>query len=438
MMQNKSHKKIEDQGWKSMQVMLDKEMPVSEKPKRKFLFWYWMGGMTAVVAGVLFFTNFYSFEGKTPLDTNIVETTEKEINSATSVDQQEFISMTDDHIVDSKINTKEEVASITEENKEIVKTTNQAPFSTQETIRSTENKQPFQKQEVTVFHQNEKLTLVKEPISTAIKSNISTEKDRIVVLQELPMLTSLIDFDAAKPEFQFHETRKIEPVKKQKSKVQWALASNALITTEPRVNGYSSGVAIQIPVSKKLSLETGLNYRFTNQKFIEITESASERLLDLTWGSQHNGNGPLGMDTISSITELVPGAVQNSSNKNYEYTRQGNYHYISLPLNLNYSLSKSSNIQLGIAGSYLLNKDQNSSNFDLAIAADDNDPSFSYEFSGAVNQVNRLDMGIYVGYRFHINSKWAMNVGYHRGNLLQRNGWRISNRFFKLGAQYNL
>ncbi len=437
MMQNKSHKKIEDQGWKSMQTMLDQEMPVTKKSKRRFLFWYWAGGMAALLTGVLFFINFYSFEEKTTLDTSIVEKTE--ITPERIIDEQKSNSKIDDHSVGSQINKNDEISSTADLNTEIEITTNQSSFSTQKTTESTKNIQPSKSQEVIAYNQNEIGSLSKAPILKVENSDLSTKREKIVELQELPSLTSFVDLEKTNPKFHFFETRKIDPIKKQKSKLQWAFALSALSTTDPRVNGFSSGVAIEIPISNKLSLESGLNYRFVNQKFIELTERASERLLNLSWGSQHNGNDPLGMDTISSIVDLIPGAVRNNSNKNYEYSRKATYHYISLPLKLNYSLSKGSTIQAGIEVSYLLNRDQRSRNFDLLIANDDNDPSFSsFEFSGAVNQIKRLDMGINVGYRYRISPKWAMNVSYHHGNLLQRNEWRVNNRFFKLGAQYNL
>lgn len=446
-MQNKDFRKIENQGWKQMQQMLEKELP-GEKPKRRIVPWFWWSGMAAVVAlaAVLFITKYDTSHQVTKI---AVDDKVEEITPVpnTKINNKAFEILKNEEISGKIITVQNEVIS---EKASIVQEEEISPI---EIINSNINtadiiKPILSKKHTTTNNIDKKVydqyqDFISETSALSCPSpNISSKPKTFEAAENIEKLPTryadLVSDFSIKPLMKPAVLKTIKPLEESKAKAQWAMNFGVLSTTQPRIHGGAIGVEVQFPLSKKWSLKTGLNYRLVHLEKVFVNASAAEKafgLQDDVLGVGFN-NDTLAPSGITS--QELDAAAYNSSSQTFEFRISDNYHFVSIPIEAHFQI-KSHGIWVGAETSYLLNADQQNSAANLRWASQDlnNDPNFSYNNDSAPS-VPRTDLGFTVGYEYNFNQKIGLNVSYHHGNILQQNDWHLDNRFFKLGANYKL
>ena len=445
-MQNKDLKKIENKGWKQMQLMLDQELPV-EKSKRRFVPWFWFSSVAAVLvlgAAMFFMNQNTDLQNNKHLAADKVATVPSK--SVTKINKEEISEtaaekeFSDTAIASQKEETRNKSALTKKE--EVVNIEIINPVTTSKKIILNQNIPNSIDQKIINQYEN----FMSENLSTtfpqpSVLPTVKTSKT-FINIEELPSKYADLVYNFSKKlTIEPITFKTIKPLKEKKSKEQWAINVGVLSNTQPRLHGGSTGIQVQFPLSKKWSLKTGLSYRFVKLQKIFVSRWAAQRSNDL---DDQNNNGPgltnldsLGFSSTISI-EDINRSTYNNQTKNFEYRISDNYHFLSIPLEAHFQIKKSHSFWGGLETSYLLNRDGNSENADMAIVANDTfDPAFSYS-SSSIPSVPRFDLGVSVGYEYNINQKIGLNLSYHHGNLLQQKNWHLDNRFFKLGANYNL
>ncbi len=430
-MQNKEFKKIENQGWKQMQQILDQELPV-EKPKRRIVPWFWLSGVAAIFVAVAVFMNLdfapSSVDSVVANDSNTSETIENievEIPELSTVSERDIS-------IEKEILNKEVAPSPKEEipNTEIINPIKFVPNKVaNQPIEIVENK--IDREVIPEYEafESEKLA---ETSNSAPQTNISTTLEN---LKKLPIGSADLVYQTSKKlNLNTVSLKTIKPIKERKAKAQWAMNVGALSSIHPRIHGASIGAQVQFPVSKKWSLQTGLNYRIVNLQKVFVSRRGAQTSNAL------DDDFNLGFNLDSTRTSNISAnelneSTYNTRTQNFEFTVADNYHFLAVPIEAHFQIKKPHRVWAGLETSYLLNRDGNSNTADLASAPTGFDPAFSYD-SSSTPSVPRLDLGVSLGYQYQISNKLAANISYHHGNLFQQKQWHLDNRFFKLGANY--
>ncbi len=442
-MQNNENKKIENQGWKQMQQILDQELPV-QKSKRRIVPWFWLSGVAAIfvlAAAMLFMNHDQNHQDDQSIASDkLIEVTD----SGTKINKEEKFEISAEKEVSNKAiaSQKAEVPNelVHEQKKGIlnIEIINPTAIST-EVIEPIQNQTSPNSIDQKIINQYEHFKSQNLSITCPSPSVLPTVKKAQIQkdLEKLPLrYTDLVYDSSEKPVMESANLKTIEPLKERKAKAQWAMNIGALSATQPRIHGASTGLEVQFPLSKKWSLKTGLNYRIVNlnKVFVNIdgTKNVTNTLDDVLGVGL--GNDTLAPSGISSFE--LDASTYNNRTQNFEFRISDNYHFVSIPVEAHFQL-KSHGIWAGTKTSYLLNADQQNSAADLRWASQDNDPNLSYNNNSAP-AVPRFDIGLTIGYEYNLNQKIGLNLSYHHGNLLQQNNWHLDNRFFKLGANYSL
>jgi len=432
-MSNKEYKKIENKGWKEMQQMLDQEMP-AEQPKRRIVPWFWLSGIAVVFAVIAVFVGLdfapTSIESVATNGSNtpqIVENTAIETVEISAVGQNDI--STEKEVSNEKLvpSPKVEIPNIEIINPaKIVRTKITKP-----TTQTITNKID---QEVLSKYEAFKLENLSETCNPP--SLVPYIPTTFANLEKLPIGNAELVYEKSqKPELNTVSTKTIKPIKESKNKAQWVMNTGILSTTQPRFHGGSASLKVEIPISKKWNLQSGLTYRMVKLEAILANEGVAQG--NFVWGTQHNG---MGIDSVpggASAFDLGE-ATYNVQTENYEVEFTNRYHFVAIPIEAHFQIKKSHRIWGGVETSYLLNRDQSNDDFDNFNSIRDNSaPALSLDaFSNP--PIPRIDLAVSVGYQYQISNKIGASISYHHGNLIQKNRWRLNNKFFKLGANYRL
>jgi len=425
-MQNNNFKKIENQGWKEMQQMLDQEMP-TEKPKRRIIPWFWLSGVAVVfaVVAISIGLDFAPTLGD-PVATNdsntpqIIENTAIETIEIVTADQRDISTekqVANDELVSS---AKAEIPNIKIINPIKIVPTKIANATTQ-TITNKIDRE--------VIRQYEAFKLENFSETCNPSSPAPYIPTTFANLEKLPIGSADLVYETSpKPEFETISINTIKPIKESKNKAQWVMNAGILSTTQPRFHGGSASLKLEIPISKKWNLQSGLTYRMVKLDEVIVNGNAVQRL---RWGSQV---GFMDLDSLNSTdpagtilaTDLNAATYNNQSN-NFEFSLADRYHFVAIPIEAHFQIKKSHHVWGGVETSYLLNTVRNTAS----------DPALSFDALSSPS-IPRIDLGVSMGYQYQISSNLGMNISYHHGNLVQQNRWHLNNKFFKLGANYRL
>lgn len=442
-MQNKDLKKIENQGWKEMQQILDQELPV-EKSKKRFAPWFWLTGMAAIsvlVAVLFFMNNAPNHQDAKPIVSDKITNVATDSNTKTNK-KENFETSTKKEISNEEITTKEvkisnERTAVKKESISNIEIVNPTIITT-DIVKPTTILKPTSTNTMDQKVINQYEHFISETMSlTCNEPTVSPVTKTAKHVEQLSINLADLDYDyLKKPPVEPILLKSIKPLKERKLKAQWAMNVGVLSTNQPRIHGGSVGGQVQFPVSKKWALKTGLTYRTFKVDEILVNESTA-RSLTLNnrdsiagTGSDPSGNSIL----LANIGE----ATYNTQTKKFEFKFTNWYHFLAIPIEAHFQINKSNNLWIGTEASYLLNADQQNSAADLLNwGTQSNDPGFSYTTDFAPS-IPRIDLGVSVGYQYQISQKLGVNLSYHHGNLIQQKEWHLNNKFFKLGANYKL
>ena len=422
-MENKFNKDFEDFAWSEMQKLLDQDLPVAEKKRRRGLvFWLFaMVGLIAFIGGGAFI---YNELNKTELKINNSELNKKQLANTHSELNKKQLANTH-----SELNNKQLVINNAELNKKQLANTHSELNNKQLVI----NKAELNENQLTNTH-SELNTPFNQAIITEGAPQYLGEKDviykidsnsqgkfipqEIIAKLNINKLNELIidTPNLAYSSFIIHHSSLFNS--------KWHFGVETGIHTEgyEKVDGWQLGVVLSKQFRRNWSVSAGLNFRKTVIHGDSLTYYQAREL------SGYNNQ-------VSTTNTLIP-ANRLIINRLI---------YVELPISLNYSINKKWLIVAGIKTAYLAKANVNvlsdSTLFVLStktnsglINAADRANSSDIKLLG----LNRWDFAAIGGIYFKPTDKIQLSLRYDYGfrNSLNRPNWSAYNRFVGVNVAY--
>jgi Outer membrane protein beta-barrel domain len=397
-MKNKFNKDFEDLGWAEMQKLLDRDLPVAERKRRRGLvFW------SSLIVGLLAITGTFMYAG---FKNNQSELNIPIKNSELKPNNTEL---------NTPINNNQLVINNSELNKPI----DNNKLVINNSLQTSNNKQ--QTENTPPQYLSEKQVIITEYIPQGkvipVEQVFALNTNKLKEIQA----NSLINSDlkginwTAKPKI-------IEPAFKPKS--HFGVTTGIHTEGEKGLNGWQLGVIFNREFDKNWSYSAGLNFRKTTVN----SNSLVYYKVELSNSTTPYSNSP------SRASKLILNGLN----------------YLELPLNLNYHLNKKWAISAGIKTSYLLSANVNvSSDSTLFIIQTGNNGTLSKDgrFVTLDNAdpsnakslgLKRLDVATMAGIQFNPTKRFQLSLRYDYGfgNILNRTNWSAYNRFIGFNAAY--
>lgn len=446
-MQNNSNKNWENKGWEAMQQMLDQDLPVEEKePKRRAIFWYWAAAGIALLIGVVFM-NLQRTESNLNMENQLVPIADISETKAADVfdkNNTENIQKIDSQAIDSQSFMKKETAK-----KKEFESNNSTPFlkiensslnfAQKQLAENSKNLDSKSAKSIVLDRRNVVDNLNSETKITAIdllensnennsifQNKIEAEFDRLPILFASLNLAKIELSEAPEP-----ISEKVQKVERSTKKVKttFRLAAGTLVDFAPRVSGFELGGSVDFGrKNSKISFQTGLNYRFSRRQEIrlewtEFPVSRANEAYDLAWGTQHNGSG--GIDPAAISESYYKSGEQIISYQKYSY------HFLSIPINIQYQFRPKWTVSLGLETSFLLNYIPRSLGLDDDSTSADMNLALSDSF-----KLKKIDLAATAAIKYDLSENWNLKLKVHHGNLFQGDNWQVDNRFLSAGGSF--
>ena len=219
----------------------------------------------------------------------------------------------------------------------------------------------------------------------------------------------------------------------------WGIGFNTLAFNNHL--GAGSKVFYEVPLSKDLSLSTGLGYELVRKNFSKPKNSNNSITAG---GNTYQDDESLLLDTDVTLSNYEESNARADSFF-LAIPNQFRLHYLNLPLSLNLHLNQKWRIGLGINHSILLNAP--SSYTDGGVLA--NRTNFDSTSSQAVApnaadsridnvQITPYDIAPTVSLGYYFSPKWGIHIDYQHGlfNTLKYSEHKNYNRFLRFSLHY--
>lgn len=417
-------KQFTDQGWNEMLKTLDQEMPVQERKRRGFL-WFFPFLLIGVVASI------WAFYPKT-------ENAEIAQSQEVIFDKTKTQTKTQTQTQDSKT-TSENNVTILNENTSIINQ-NIKPNNSQignKTIIPQDDfpsiiksSNPLLPPAIEEIESDEKTEIkeVKEPIAK-LEKEVRTINPSFITLAliELQKEKELV---IEEREFFFEEKNIVKTPKSTDREKEFGIFAG-VVTDFSNVDkiGFTSGGFIHFPIRKKLGLKTGLGYSLLQKDLAYSFIGNQDALLSPEFIEQTT--------IISSPPPFSTVAVQTNADFILE-----KFHQLDIPVLLTYSPIKKIQFQIGINASFLLKEKIRLINNSIKINQSVNDDysnygieldaldlnSISEDQYAEENYWNKLNLSGVVGFAWKPTRRINLELQYHHGffPILKTNSSRDS------------
>ena len=327
---NTDWRHLEDQGWASMSITLDKELPVKKKRRTIFL---WLFFLAVLSLSIVYYLN---------------------STQAASIKEQNIADKTD------PIDLQEQNSNVSNKQEPLVKTTNEEQNTEEPLVKNEPTIKPIASQSKTSSNYKSIIQVIKDVVNVEQPSSSSTtliqladnpnlETEELVI--EATKAVSLVSINALerlifKPSFQepnesnvlpsFAEI-KSEPVKTRLSRISTGLGLSSSWTIDGFFRGLGGTAQIEASLNRKLYLHSAISYH----RYSVLNQGEPAFAFDIPDGGTFEDMGP----------EVEGGGESNNQTANEEdLQRSINFNEFStlgLDLGLGIHLSKRLNIWAG-------------------------------------------------------------------------------------------
>ncbi len=459
-MENKFDKNLEDLGWSEMQKILDRELPLESKKKRRaLLFWLFFAGVLTT-----FGIAFLFFNSKNKNQELIVENNKKESNFKSNYD-------------DNSINLIQEKKLIKTNKKELILNNNSPQLMAKKELNNANKNELIKENNRLILNENTSQLMAKNDsiqtnklvdntvvLNTHLNTEINKEflnitaqttENATAKLNEAPpqyfgensdflksenrqnieaIPSHTVDYQLVNTYDSAYLSKAIQslfwvscPIRSSVSnpkRTHFGITTGAHTEGVQKIDGGQIGLVLNRELNRKWAISIGLNYRKTNVNVDSLLGNNS------------------GLSYVTFPTSTNPKYSSNSTKK----ILLNNLNYAELPINLTYNFNKKISFSAGIKAAYLL-----SSN--IGVSADStvyfltenlnkinaySDPS--YDKTARINALGlqNFDVAIMGGINYQITPKIQLNLTYHHGfkNVINRANWAAYNRFLGLNVVY--
>jgi hypothetical protein len=402
-MSNNTYNKLEDQGWEKMKAMLDAEMPVEGSPKRRAILWWWTGAASILVllAGLMFFDSPNDTKGIASKNSNKEQITVN--NNPKTTDNQQSTKKSATGLINEKFQNRTTTA-LTSSEKTEKKTSNFANsnfsppsnkiasnLSLNRPEKSTAGSSKFKKEEIKDRKSDSKEITSELVISENSRKEIIpiTALDLIQNqgVQMNPSLTSDLAIETAK-------TRKIT----------WRVQSGILMEDLSQIRGWSLGFSGNHSLkSPRWSVQAGLAYSRINQPLAYFSTTDDDSFQD---------EKITGLDSVEHTGYNSYDISRISARERFSINQS--YHFLEIPLRINYKLSPKWELYAGIKPSFRFEFPEKNNAEYLSVSADASSlnnsvytipvefPTFNLHALGGVQYQ--------AGKHFYLWTQWEQNI----------------------------
>lgn len=348
-MRDNNLKNIEDKGWNSMKLLLDKELP-EQKRNRKIPFWFWFSGAAAILIFGLFFGKslFYS-----PTAVAEQKKEQNQINSINTIEtnHQGIVNLDSPSTLEKEeINSLKKSTYVNQGDTIISKIS-----SKQKEVSKINNELVSEPSSISGADPLKNNTLIDHINSNNINSQpIESFRVKYQSLEQLP-LEALSNFPEMKSDFvipQWSQHRKI-------SKPSFYLELDGIVFGhKKKTMGFALNAGINKDLNRRFDMDFGVGISSTYYQLREQFDFVSN-LSDLE-SSDPNTNFEPGLDGQESIVTDLSGYMNSGRvlNKNdYSSVLKGlsEIHLLHVPVGIIYHINPRNDIKLGIQYSLLIN-----------------------------------------------------------------------------------
>jgi hypothetical protein len=462
-----TNKNLTDRAWKEMRFLLDKEMPVEEKDKKRpILFWFSGASAIAALIAVIYFINLLEINNNKLMNENertafISESPNNESNPEQKDHNQSII-------INKKEGNNFTLNAITNpSNKNNIKTK-------EDSISKSKKTQPIASNEpIKKWGINNNGTSVLYPISTTentesknvpLKNN-DTEKindkpeNKIIVETEIsPIHLNEINKIEHLTLQTINYSNKIHPVflgeKNLKTNNKNTLFASNLFMVNSKSHGVSIGYLRDIKtINKNWNVNAGISYKYLAQPIEYTLTEVSSELTDTSGLGSPELKDDLLLD-VGYANTTTSRLLDNNGDPTL-YTNGSSdipfnklkLHYLTIPVNLQYQknrmffnagvqvslllVAKNSSLTGGIAKEIGLTNDLSETNFFNANNAERTNPS--------IPDLSNFDFSTTLGIGYSLTKNMDIHFSYLHGlkDVIKNNLNKDNNRHFQLALQYS-
>lgn len=460
-------KNFTDRAWKEMQFLLDKEMPVEEKnKKRPVLFWLsGISGIAALLAGIYFFSL-----SENTID-NSIGKNETWATVGDAMDNESSPMQKDKNILVNKTDENNSTLKSADD-----KSTNYNKINSRKTIEKSNSEIEHQQAiaiKKSILNSNKKLGLISKtnnqinPITTTDISKSATELPQNNIAENRPKKTIILETTI--PPIHLNSINKIEQLTLQeikrpnkinpislkgtklKNNHENTLFASNLFMVGSRSHGLSVGYLRNIKtINNNWNVNAGISYKYLAQP-IEYT--LTEASIDTSGlGSNEFKNDFLievgyGNTTTSRLLDNNGDPSENSNGSSDIPFNKLKMHYLTIPVNIQYRknrfwlsggiqaslllVAKNSSLTGGIAKEIGLTSDSSEANFYNTINAGRTNPS--------IPDLSNFDFSTTLGIGYSLTKNLDMHFSYLHGlkDIIKNNLNKDYNRHFQFSMQYS-
>ncbi len=439
-MKDKFNKDFEDFGWSEMQKILDHELPVADKKRRRGLvFWLFLiGSLTALGVYELKIKN---LELNVPIknvvikndNSNLIKNEIKNDNSDlinNDIKNNNSTLINNDIKNDNSALINNEVKNdnlalinndIKNDNSNLI---NEKLKNNNSALINNEIKNNNELN----FNFNTPPQYFNEKMDTYPIINYTEEiAKQVITVEQVFALTNEPLKEIKSDSMAINDLKSINPLTKYAlikpifpTKTHWGVTIGVNTEVSKIVNGWQLGAVINHVFKPKLSISAGLNYRKT----------------------QVNGNAPLTYYQVEKNAAYTPQSALVPVKK----IVLNQLNYIELPVTINYHFNRKWSVSTGIKAAYLVGAgiatSSDSTLFVLQTGNSTNDPSLFAKDQSRGNisalGLQRWDFAAIGGLNFKPTKRLELSLRYDFGlkNVLNQASWSAYNRFIGLNATY--
>ena len=423
--------KMTGQGWAEMSKLLDLEMPVPEKGKRRFGWWWLALGLSIGLASGVFAVKYFTQTEEQPVDLGVPVAVVPGAANSIAAEENGMQASEDNSMVPLTAETAKKAAKGSDFSSK--KPVTPPPSATQENAITQDVKSSssitFEKNTLTVPSVEMQPVIEKssnaEPQNPAVVRAAVAEKIAMVSVKPLPI-----------PE---NPAPGVPSESKTARQGRWALYGSGMSSPDANSSGMAAGLMKSLALKKsRFSLEGGIGYAYMQQPLSVIFTSEEGSIAAATTFTDFN--------TVLGDTRIAsgPNAYSNAA----KLLKKLQLHYLEVPLAVSCRITPRFSLKGGVNAAILLNSSSDyttggifSGGFNLSsLQKDEAEASFDFNGEQPSAKLNHFDLAAAAGFDYRISTRLAAGLGYQFGllDLIPDNGAGDFNRLFRVTLRYNL
>jgi hypothetical protein len=459
------NKDFENVGWSEMQKILDRELPVVEKKRRRILlFWFLFAGVLTTFGAGFLYSKFNKDNQKLIAKNNQEEcknepkfSTNSDKNSAQLIANNALINSNKKElkINEKTVNLNQNLAQLITENalinanknelnlinlelknNELIAQKNIA-FNSKINAQNGGNKNDFESKissegtpqymtdnGIPKIGKSEKMGILK--VESCPQGQVLTQEIIIpLTINKLSKLNSNEVIENNLQNINFSIIKKTKKINSTHQNTHFGISTGVHTEGSSLISGWQFGLVLNRELNKKWSVSTGFNFRKTT----------------------------VNVDSLAQLNASIYGSTTGATNDPKFGANSGikiqlkDLNYAEMPINLVYNFNNKLSISGGIKMAYLISQNVSISADSSSLKAFDfrNDKliSTSSYADGASRSISalglqRFDAAFIGGINYNLTNKIQLSLRYDYGvkNVLNRQNWTGYNRFLGVNAVY--